>query len=44
MVDGVIEAILMLFFLKSLRNGEKKKRVNDEEQDFDFPDGTKLAT
>lgn len=24
MVDGVIEAILMLFFLKSLRNGEKR--------------------
>lgn len=35
MVDGVMEAILMLLFLKSLRNGEREW-IDDDAEDFDF--------
>lgn len=45
MVDGVIEAILMLFFLKSLRNGEKRNESMTKSRILTFQtDGTKLAT
>lgn len=36
MVDGVMEAILMLLFLKSLRNGEEREWIDDDAEDFDF--------
>lgn len=35
MVDDVMEVILMLLFLKSLRNGEREL-IDDDAEDFDF--------
>lgn len=36
MVDGVIEAILMLFFLKSLRNGENRNESMTKKRSLTF--------
>lgn len=36
MVDDVMEAILMLLFLKSLRNGEEREWIDDDAEDFDL--------